>query len=57
MVIVGLCFLAGWVIYANYATCDLRESGQIKSNDQVKGWMGNLSNYLFNLSNYVNCDF
>ncbi|XP_066910778.1 sodium-coupled monocarboxylate transporter 2-like [Clytia hemisphaerica] len=35
MVIVGLCTLAGWVIYANYEKCDLKSSGQVQSNDQI----------------------
>ena len=35
MILVGLCTLAGWVIYANYEKCDLRSNGQVQSNDQV----------------------
>lgn len=35
MLIIGLCSLAGLVMYAVYEKCDLRKNGEINSNDQV----------------------
>lgn len=35
IVIVGMCTLAGWVMYAVNEKCDLRNDGKIQSNDQI----------------------
>ena len=35
IIVVSICVLDGFVIFAVYANCDLRSDGKVISNDQV----------------------